>query len=131
MNKELKVGDTVSFALDGAEVEAVLCRFNKRSFTLETLDGRRWRVGPSLVTKLADGSPARAKRTLVSVRVCPVCEAEIVCTERKDWESFSHAEYSAHVHSTHPERCGGIGIPYACGYLAYRYGDGSMVALAR
>lgn len=43
---------------------------------------------------------------------CPVCKLHIVCTEAKDFESFSGREYAQHVKDAHPEQVSAIGIPY-------------------
>ena len=58
---EFRLGDRVTFEPDGAEpVVGILTRYNRRSVTVLTDDGRRWNVSPSLL-RLANSDQATTK----------------------------------------------------------------------
>ncbi len=45
---------------------------------------------------------------------CPICQADIVLSAKKDSESFATGEYAKHILDRHPESIGtGPGVPYA------------------
>src|SRR5689334_20182286 len=50
---EFKIGDRVTFQPDGRDpVEGVLPRYNKRTVTIITDDGRHWNVSPNFLGKV-------------------------------------------------------------------------------
>jgi hypothetical protein len=50
---EFKIGDRVAFQPDGRDsVEGMLTRYNKRTVTIVTDDGRQWNVSPSFLHKV-------------------------------------------------------------------------------
>jgi hypothetical protein len=56
---EFKIGDRVSFQPDGmAAVFGMLTRYNQKSVTVITDDGRRWRVSPGLLRRV-EPTPGR------------------------------------------------------------------------
>jgi hypothetical protein len=56
---EFRIGDRVTFDLEGGErVFGVLRRYNKKSVTVITDDGRRWNVSPRFL-RPAESSPER------------------------------------------------------------------------
>ena len=57
---EFRIGDRVTFEPQGGvPVFGILTRYNKRSVTVVTDDGRRWNVSPSFLRR-AEPSPERA-----------------------------------------------------------------------
>ena len=53
---EFKIGDRVSFQPDGRRsVVGILTRYNRKTVTVITDDGRRWNVSPALLRR-AEGS---------------------------------------------------------------------------
>jgi hypothetical protein len=61
---EFRIGERVTFQPDGrGSVQGMLVRYNRKSVTVVTDDGRRWNVSPSLLSKMAPPdmaeSPAR------------------------------------------------------------------------
>ncbi|MBX3024494.1 hypothetical protein KF840_06245 [bacterium] len=51
---EFRIGDRVSFAADGVSaVVGMLTRYNRKSVTVVTDDGQRWRVAPGLLRRVA------------------------------------------------------------------------------
>ena len=53
---EFRIGDRVTFEPEGrSSVEGMLTRYNKKTVTVVTEDGRRWNVSPGLLRK-ADAS---------------------------------------------------------------------------
>ena len=51
---EFRIGERVSFTPDGrGPVQGVLTRYNQKSVTVVTDDGRRWTVSPSLLSRVA------------------------------------------------------------------------------
>jgi len=56
---EFKIGDRVTFQAEGGGViEGMLTRYNRKTVTVITDDGRQWNVAPALLSKIA---PAAAK----------------------------------------------------------------------
>jgi hypothetical protein len=56
---EFKIGDRVTFRPPGqGQVEGMLTRYNKKTVTVISDDGRQWNVSPQLLGKAA--SPIRA-----------------------------------------------------------------------
>jgi hypothetical protein len=50
---EFKIGDRVTFQSEGrVPVEGMLTRYNKRTVTIITDDGRQWNVSPSFLRKV-------------------------------------------------------------------------------
>ena len=49
-----KIGDAVEFAADGGFVDGVIVRLNQKTATIETSEGRGWRVSPQLLRKIVD-----------------------------------------------------------------------------
>ncbi|WP_425614780.1 hypothetical protein NA78x_004659 [Anatilimnocola sp. NA78] len=43
------IGERVAFDVDGITYRGVITRYNKKSVSLHTADGRRWNVSPSLL----------------------------------------------------------------------------------
>jgi ribosomal protein L21E len=56
---EFKIGDRVAFEVDGrGTVEGMLTRYNRKSVTVITDDGRQWNVSPGLLSRIA-ASPTK------------------------------------------------------------------------
>ena len=56
---EFRIGDRVTFHPDGLPpVIGMLTRYNRKSVTVITDDGHRWRVSPALLRKAAPASGA-------------------------------------------------------------------------
>jgi hypothetical protein len=56
---EFKIGDRVTFPPSGqGQVEGMLTRYNKKTVTVITDDGRQWNVSPQLLSKVV--SPIHA-----------------------------------------------------------------------
>ena len=50
---EFKIGDRVTFQPEGrARVEGMLTRYNKKTVTIITDDGRQWNVSPNFLRKV-------------------------------------------------------------------------------
>ena len=50
---EFKIGDRVTFQPPGqGQVEGILTRYNKKTVTVITGDGRQWNVSPQLLSKI-------------------------------------------------------------------------------
>jgi len=50
---EFKIGDRVTFQPPGqGQVEGILTRYNKKTVTVITGDGRQWNVSPQLLSKV-------------------------------------------------------------------------------
>ena len=55
---EFRIGERVSFTPDGrGPVQGVLTRYNQKSVTVVTDDGRRWTVSPSLLSRVTSSAP--------------------------------------------------------------------------
>ena len=66
-----KIGDRVAFGADArGTVEGMLTRYNRKSVTVITDDGRQWNVSPALLSRAAAPSAAepRARPTLVRLK---------------------------------------------------------------
>jgi hypothetical protein len=58
---EFKIGDRVSFRPSGqGRVEGMLTRYNKKTVTVITDDGRQWNVSPQLLSKVLSSETAGA-----------------------------------------------------------------------
>jgi hypothetical protein len=56
---EFKIGDRVTFLAEGGGViEGMLTRYNRKTVTVITDDGRQWNVSPAFLSRVA---PAAAK----------------------------------------------------------------------
>lgn len=61
---EFRIGDRVVFQPPGhGQVEGMLTRYNKKTVTIITSDGRQWNVSPTFLSKAA---PLRGANTTVS-----------------------------------------------------------------
>jgi len=50
---EFRIGDRVAFQTNGREtIQGMLTRYNKKTVTVITDDGRQWNVSPGFLTKL-------------------------------------------------------------------------------
>ena len=59
---EFKIGDRVTFRPPGQEpVEGMLTRYNKKTVTIITDDGRQWNVSPQLLSKVAPPTTTRTQ----------------------------------------------------------------------
>ena len=68
---EFKIGDRVTFEADGhGTVQGMLTRYNRKSVTVITDDGRQWNVSPALLSRVAVPSAAapQARPTLVRLK---------------------------------------------------------------
>ena len=66
-----KIGDRVAFGADGrGTIEGMLTRYNRKSVTVITDDGRQWNVSPALLSRAAAPSAAqpRARPNLVRLK---------------------------------------------------------------
>ena len=55
---EFRIGDRVTFQSSGAgQVDGMLTRYNKKTVTVITEDGRQWNVPPSLLRKVTVVEP--------------------------------------------------------------------------
>ena len=51
---EFKIGDRVAFQAEGGgAIEGMLTRYNKKTVTVITDDGRQWNVSPALLSRVA------------------------------------------------------------------------------
>ena len=63
---EFKIGDRVTFqSPDHGRVEGMLTRYNKKTVTVITDDGRQWNVSPGLLSKAMRPSGTSTKRSNV------------------------------------------------------------------
>ena len=63
---EFKIGDRVTFQPPGErEVAGMLTRYNKKTVTVITEDGRHWNVSPHLLRKPASSAPMNVQGTNV------------------------------------------------------------------
>ena len=66
-----KIGDRVAFGADGrGTVEGMVTRYNRKSVTVITDDGRQWNVSPALLSRAAAPSAAKphARPNLVRLK---------------------------------------------------------------
>ena len=66
-----KIGDRVAFGADArGTIEGMLTRYNRKSVTVITDDGRQWSVSPALLSRAAVPSAAKpqARPTLVRLK---------------------------------------------------------------
>ena len=55
---EFRIGDRVTFRSPGAgQVDGMLTRYNRKTVTVITEDGRQWNVSPSLLRKVIMAEP--------------------------------------------------------------------------
>ncbi|MBS0365793.1 MAG: hypothetical protein JSR67_08235 [Proteobacteria bacterium] len=58
---EFRIGERVRFEPHGsAPVEGIITRYNRKTVTIVTEDGRRWNVAPEFLQRLASAKPAPA-----------------------------------------------------------------------
>ena len=67
---EFKIGDRVAFQADGGGViEGMLTRYNRRTVTVITDDGRQWNVSPAFLSRVAPASAkTHARSNVVSLK---------------------------------------------------------------
>ena len=67
---EFKIGDRVAFQPEGRDpVKGMLTRYNKRTVTIVTADGRQWNVSPSFLRKVEQpGTETSAKPNVIRLR---------------------------------------------------------------
>lgn len=67
---DFKIGERVRFDADGhGKVEGMLTRYNRKSVTVITDDGRHWTVSPSLLTKvIAPGARPQAGQNVIRLK---------------------------------------------------------------
>ena len=69
---EFKIGDRVTFQPPGhGRVEGMLTRYNKKTVTVITDEGRQWNVSPNFLSKVVpstDTNPAGSNVVLLSKR---------------------------------------------------------------
>lgn len=58
-----RIGDRVEFDADFGIISGTIVRINQKTATIETDDGRGWRVAPGLLRKLVDAPEARSEQT--------------------------------------------------------------------
>jgi ribosomal protein L21E len=65
---EFKIGDRVTFQAEGGgSVEGMLTRYNRKTVTVITEDGRQWNVSPALLSRAAPAA-AKARSNVVSLK---------------------------------------------------------------
>jgi hypothetical protein len=67
---EFKIGDRVTFqAESGGSIEGMLTRYNRKTVTVITDDGRQWNVSPALLSRVAPATAkAHTRSNVVSLR---------------------------------------------------------------
>jgi hypothetical protein len=58
---EFKIGERVWFQTDRENVEGILVRYNKKSVTVVTDDGRRWTVSPGFLRRIGSSNQESGK----------------------------------------------------------------------
>jgi len=59
---EFRIGDRVTFRSPGQQqIEGMLTRYNKKTVTVITNDGRQWNVSPQLLSKVVSSTSTNAK----------------------------------------------------------------------
>ena len=59
---EFKIGDRVTFRPPGQQqIEGMLTRYNKKTVTVITNDGRQWNVSPQLLSKVISSTSPSTK----------------------------------------------------------------------
>ncbi|MFL5281577.1 MAG: hypothetical protein ACJ8AW_11430 [Rhodopila sp.] len=59
---EFRIGDRVTFRPPGQQqIEGMLTRYNKKTVTVITNDGRQWNVAPQLLSKVVSPASPNAK----------------------------------------------------------------------
>ena len=56
-----RVGDRVSFETDHGTVEGIVMRVNQKTVTIDSDDGRSWRVSPGFVSKIVNSTSTPKK----------------------------------------------------------------------
>jgi hypothetical protein len=64
---EFKIGDRVTFRPSGQhQIEGMLTRYNKKTVTVITDDGRQWNVSPQLLSKvISSASPSTKEDNVI------------------------------------------------------------------
>jgi hypothetical protein len=67
---EFKIGDRVAFQAEGGgAIEGMLTRYNKKTVTVITDDGRQWNVSPALLCRVASApTKAHARSNVVALK---------------------------------------------------------------
>jgi hypothetical protein len=67
---EFKIGDRVAFQAErGGSIEGMLTRYNRKTVTVITDDGRQWNVSPALLSRVASATAkAHARSNVVPLR---------------------------------------------------------------
>jgi hypothetical protein len=67
---EFKIGDRVAFQAEGGtSVQGMLTRYNRKTVTVITDDGRHWNVSPALLSRVApDAAKAHVRSNVISLR---------------------------------------------------------------
>ena len=67
---EFKIGDRVAFQPEGGGViEGMLTRYNRKTVTVITDDGRQWNVSPALLSRVAPvAAKAYARSNVVALK---------------------------------------------------------------
>ena len=67
---EFKIGDRVAFQAEGGgPIEGMLTRYNRKTVTVITEDGRQWNVSPALLSRAAPAAAkAHARSNVVSLK---------------------------------------------------------------
>ena len=67
---EFKIGDRVAFQAEGSGViEGMLTRYNRKTVTVITDDGRQWNVSPALLSRVAPAAAeAHARSHVVALK---------------------------------------------------------------
>ncbi len=64
---EFNIGEKVSFHLSGRDIQiGVLVKYNKKTVSVITEDGRRWNVSPHLLSKVEDEKVAQGQKRRVT-----------------------------------------------------------------
>jgi hypothetical protein len=67
---EFKIGDRVAFQAEGGgSIEGMLTRYNRKTVTVITDDGRQWNVSPALLSRAVPATAkAHARSNVVSLK---------------------------------------------------------------
>ena len=57
-----RIGDRVAFDADHGTVEGMVTRVNQKTVTIQSDDGRGWRVSPGYVSKIASPAPTGSRQ---------------------------------------------------------------------
>jgi hypothetical protein len=65
---EFKIGDRVSFRPSGTgRIEGILTRYNRKTVTIITDDGRQWNVSPQFLSKVLQAETGSADRSALAL----------------------------------------------------------------